>query len=353
MEQDGDKYRVHSGVEGGKIVISGWKIGEPKNIGKTNETSGETQATTEIDAKYKFQLYQSGYYETRDLALKAKPAFFNVMTAHKWKDRKGKVDFPVYCQPKLDGIRCVASVNGLQSRGGQELVATPHIPFAMAEIFEEFLDIVIDGELYNHKFKDDFNELQSIITNKNPTQEELDYSMENVEFHVYDIAGPGTFEERFIMQNRVLNMLREIEFIPIVRTDYVKSVEELDSYYETYLNEGYEGQMIRINELPYKKGKSNGLLKRKEVQDEEFTLVAIEEGKGNWRGRAKKIRFKLDNGEIQGAGVRGSFGFTKMLLQEKDKFIGNPVTIEFQNRTPAGKLRFPIAIKFYDGERTY
>ena len=353
MEQDGDKYRVHSGVEGGKIVISGWKIGEPKNIGKANETTGETQTTSEIEAKYKFQLYQSGYYETREEALKAKPAFFKVMTAHKWNDRKDKVEFPVYSQPKLDGIRCVATINGLQSRGGKELVGTPHIHEELDVIFEKYPDIVIDGELYNHKFKDNFNEIQSIITKKTPNEEDLRISFDFAEFHVYDIAGSGTFEERFIMQNDVLDMLRPIDCIEIVRTDFAKNSEELDNYYGEYLSDGYEGQMVRINEYEYKKSRSNGLLKRKEFEDAEFTIVSIEEGKGNWKGKAKKVYIKLEDGSIQGAGLRGSFDFTQMLLQERDEYVGGTVTIRYQNRTPDGKLRFPIAIKFYDGERDY
>ena len=47
MEYDKKKYRTHSGIEGGKIVVSGWQYPEAKNVGRANETTVAEQVVAE------------------------------------------------------------------------------------------------------------------------------------------------------------------------------------------------------------------------------------------------------------------------------------------------------------------
>ena len=139
-----------------------------------------------------------------------------------------------------------------------------------------------------------------------------------------------------------------------VKTKKIKNEEELDACYDEFLEEGYEGQMIRTNSL-YEFKRTAALLKRKEFITEEFELVDVLEGKGNRSGMAGKVVIRLHKATTEGettceANPKGGMAFYKRLLTEKDDLIGKKATIEFQNYTPKGSLRFPkmLAIRDYE-----
>ena len=56
-----DKYRTISGQSDGKKITNKWTICQPKNVGKKNATTGETQAIKQAEAKHKKKL-ESGYH---------------------------------------------------------------------------------------------------------------------------------------------------------------------------------------------------------------------------------------------------------------------------------------------------
>jgi DNA ligase-1 len=111
------------------------------------------------------------------------------------------------------------------------------------------------------------------------------------------------------------------------------------------LEHGYEGQIVRLNS-PYEEKRSSNLLKRKEFVDQEFELIDIEEGAGNWDGMAKRAICALPDGRQFGAGISGTQSFALKLLQEKDNY--RLVTVKYHALTPDGIPRFPIAIKFWE-----
>lgn len=135
--------------------------------------------------------------------------------------------------------------------------------------------------------------------------------------------------------------------IRYVITHDVSTEQEFDDLHGYWLEVGYEGSMWRANE-PYEQKRSKHLRKRKEFQDAEFEVVAIEEGLGNWSGMAKRVVCKLPDGREFGAGIKGTMEFAKKLLHEKHKVV----TIKFFNYTPDGVPRFPVATKFHGSERT-
>ena len=67
--------------------------------------------------------------------------------------------------------------------------------------------------------------------------------------------------------------------------------EEIDVMYGEYTQAGYEGQMIRQDAV-YENKRSKGLLKRKEFITEEYEVVEVHEGQGNWAGYAKRLILK-------------------------------------------------------------
>src|SRR5690606_8209152 len=99
--------------------VSEWKPIVGKGVGKAAKTA-EQQADFQIKSKYKKQLKLS-YHE--NLADIDKPIKFDPMLAKKYEGWTG----PCYAEPKLDGIRCIATAQGLRSRNGEPLVNAPHI----------------------------------------------------------------------------------------------------------------------------------------------------------------------------------------------------------------------------------
>lgn len=142
-------------------------------------------------------------------------------------------------------------------------------------------------------------------------------------------------------------MFKDHPIIKIVETTPVTTPEALDACYARYTEQGYEGQMIRLD-TPYEwDTRSKGLLKRKEFITEEFPLIRIEEGEGNWSGMAKRIVFRLPDGRECGAGMRGDQEFATELLQRLP--VPTQVTIRYFNLTPDGVPRFPVATDFHNG----
>lgn len=347
MEIDGDRYRTIAGLDDGVLTSSAWKLAMGKNIGKANETTPARQAILEVEAQYQKKRDRK-YYENRDEAAGAK--FIAPMLAVSYKDLKSPLTFPVYSQPKLDGIRAIVTRDGITSRQGKPIIACPHILNDLANFFEIYPDAVLDGELYNHNLSDNFNEIASLVRQQKPTDDDLVRSKKMIEFHVYDLVQVGHFWERSLGWDQ--HHARIGPSIKTVETIFIKTQNDLDFQYGEYLNERYEGQMIRLPNSDYENKRSKGLIKRKEFYDAEYAVHLIEEGQGNWKGYAKSVTCRLADGRLFSAGIRGSREATKALLEAVNAGKRySTVTIRSPSLTPDGIPRFGVATMFYEGER--
>jgi DNA ligase-1 len=353
MEQDGPRFRTVSGLLDGKAVESEWTECFPKNVGRANATTAEEQCSAEILSLYTKKLDRK-YHTAEDFKAAGSSAgykFKGPMLASKYESFPG----PCYSQPKLDGYRSTADATaGLLSRQGKPW-RHDHILDALAPVFAAFPGIVLDGELYNHDLKDDFNELGSLIKKDKRTPEQDAKTREVVQYHVYDILShPGTFIERIHVLREIMDELGDESPVKFVRTDQVGSEDELNELYASYMEDGYEGQMVRLQHTPYEgNGKrSKGLMKRKEFFDEEYEILEVHEGKGNWAGHAKAVTFRMpdgrltENGEHPKAGIKGTKEFAKELLANWRKYEG--ATIRSFLKTPAGIPRFGVAYGWHE-----
>ena len=341
----GNSHFSKEGVVDGQITENKPTFCEGKNIGKANETSGEQQAAKEAQAKHKKKL-EKGYCLTIEEAKKGKSAFYEPMLAHNYKDYQSEIKFPIYSQPKLDGIRCVITKDGMRSRNGKDIISAPHIFEALKKFFKNNQNAVLDGELYCDKLNNDFNKICSLVKRTKPTQEELNESAAVIEYWVYDAPVIGmlneesNFFERFEVAS---NLLKGIECIKIVKTFKASNSDSLDIFYEEYLKDGYEGQMVRLNQ-GYENKRSKGLLKRKEFIDEEFKILRVVEGVGNRYGTAGYMEFQTKEGRPFKSNIKGDFAYLRSLLVKKDKLVGQMATIKFFAYTPDKVPRFPYVI---------
>ena len=338
IEVDGDRYRTVAGIVGGVETCSGWTTAVGKNIGRSNETTAEEQAYAEAYAEYKKKVDRK-YHTSIDNVGSHK--FIAPMLAHKYEGWNGMC----FAQPKLDGIRCIATKNGLTSRQGKPFMLG-HIERALEPIFDRYPDLVLDGELYNHRLHDDFNKITSLVKKQTRSPEEEAECERLVQYHVYDIVDSLTsFAYR---TTRVLSITETVNSDVIQRVDtlHVASAEGLDQYYTLFLEEGYEGQIIRYDEK-YEIGKrSKNLLKRKEFQDEEFELVSVSEGNGNWAGYAKTCKLRMADGRTFDSGIKGDQAFTKWLLDNWKQY--GATTVRYFQLTPDGIPRFPVAVAWHE-----
>jgi ATP-dependent DNA ligase len=353
IEHDNEKYRTHSGIDGGKIVVSGWQYPTEKNVGRANATDVAMQVANEVNAHYVKKQYQGKYHQTIESA-DTGAKFYECMLADKY-DVKKHNKFPYYSQPKLDGVRCLVSKDGMQSRNGKPIISAPHIREALEPFFQKYPDVVLDGELYNHDLKNDFEKIISLARKTKPTAADLEESAEMIQYHVYDVIDDKPFADRLGFINlHIGNEWSANRYYPIVRTVKTTNIHDehdLKTMLGHYLESGYEGQMLRVPNSLYEGKRSKNLIKHKEFEDDEFQIVSIEEGKGNWAGAAKRVEIQLKDGTTQFSGVRGSFDMLKELLYNANDYIGTDVTVRYQNKTEEGKLRFPVIVAFWKGKR--
>lgn len=338
------KYRTIEGYRDGKITTNDWTTCTPKNVGKKSETTAYQQTIKEVNAKIvkkKENAYTEDINEVDNVEM-----FFEPMLAGKYNS----FTEPVVSQPKLDGIRNVSNQKGNFTRKGKPQLAIPHIYESLNSLFDEYPDLIVDGELYNHDLRDDFNQITSIARKQKPTLEDLEKSRNKIQFHVYDVCfldmPDATLEYRISF---IEDIISKYDYIEVVDTQIVESKEQLDVLYRQYMEQGFEGQMIRKIGSCYENKRSKNLLKRKEFIDEEFEIVDINEGQGNWTGKAKTILFKKEDGETFSTGVKGDMDYCKDLLENKSAYIGKQGTVRFQELTPDGIPRFGV---FY-GVRDY
>ena len=333
--------RSISGITDGKKITSIWNISEPTNVGRSNARNVLEQAKFEAQAEWDKKSAKEYFINIADID---SYEIFKPMLAHDYTKRPQSSG---YSQPKLDGIRCIVDKNGMWTRGGKPITSCPHVWKSLEKFITENPNLVIDGELYNHELKADFNKITSLVRKLKSTPADMEEAAQLVQYHVYDCFDNNNPSSKFTDRVKVLKSLRS-DIIRPVMTDYCETQEELDACYSSYTEDGYEGQMVR-NDAPYECKRSKNLLKRKEFITEEFKVIEVIEGQGAWSGYAKRFILALPDGTEFGSGVRGTQAQLKELLETKEK--PDWATCRFFELTPDGIPRFPVVVDYGTGVR--
>jgi DNA ligase 1 len=331
-------WRTVYGLIDGERIATEWQYAEPRSQANAYDQA-VFEATSAMTKKLKVD-----YRESIDNVDQLRNSLIKPMLANKYVGWIGSC----FVQPKIDGMRCLANKDGLWSRLNRRIVSVPHIEARLESFFRDFPSVVLDGELYNHDLSDDFNKIMSLCKKTVPSMEDLDDSERLIEFWVFDMFDQDEPDEDFSERWRFLEEeLFNCTGLPIVGTPtiYIETEEELNLNFIELLENGFEGQMIRVDTV-YDQSRTSSLLKRKEYVDEEFELLDIIEGKGSWQGYAKIAECAMPDGRRFGAGISGTQEFNERLLREKNKY--KAVTIKYFQLTPDGVPRFPIAMRFHE-----
>jgi len=273
------------------------------------------------------------------------------MLAHKFDDSRVDWSQPVYIQPKLDGVRCLFTKNGAFSRNNKKFMNVRHIEMALKPFFDQNPDVILDGELYNHKLKRDFEKIISLVRKQKPTDTDRRDAQHLVQFHVYDYFDGVMYDSYDTRRDQLICSNIYDAQIKYVHAQPVKSYEQARDFHATYLSEGYEGSIIRLDGV-YKHGRSYDLMKFKDFSDTEATIVGYEIGKGKRSGTLGKFLMLDDDGVKFGCPPGKGYTYKDLanMLTNIDDYIGKRATFTYFQRTQAGSYRHPLfkAIRNYE-----
>lgn len=260
---------------------------------------------------------------------------------------------PYLVQPKLDGERCRAlydPVNGwaLYSSENNQFISVPHIvhELNMSSIPK---DIELDGELYCHG--KDFSEICSIVSRT----VNLHPDFKSICFHIFDIVGPEPQLERIANYcNKTLPFhLRKVTTRPAYNFD-----EVMDSY-KSYLDEGYEGMVVRHFSAPYLRCGTTDRrtlygMKFKPKKQDIYKIIGYKQMIDKDGNLKEKLGALIctgpdDNAEFGvGSGMNDSFRLNNW---PADDLIGLFVKVEYQHITSGKNVpRFPIFLTIVENE---
>ena len=247
-----------------------------------------------------------------------------------YKVGKKEVDWSAktFIQPKLDGVRCIFTKNGAYSRTGKPFKNIAHIEYDLVDFFKKYPYKVLDGELYNHRLKNDFEKIISLVRKQKPTEDDRRDAQHLVQFHVYDVMN-------FTVLNKLTTDDYETRYnqlrlnLPICRTMTLIKNTSVDSYAEAkmlhdiHLAQGYEGSILRLNK-PYEQKRSYNLQKFKDFSDTEATIIGYEAGKGKFTGLIGKFFMQDDDGNKFGCPIGKGYNFKdrKFILDNIHNYIG-------------------------------
>jgi len=270
------------------------------------------------------------------------------------------ISYPKIASPKLDGIRCL-KVGGKALTRSFKPIPNRFIRTTIERIFPDGVDgeIMINGKSFSEGSSGD---IMSEDGEPDFVFCLFDYVKDNLD---------KPYQKRLVD----LATLAGLEYSRILITSVVNNADELRLLEDKYIEEGYEGIMVREPNGPYKCNRSTlkegYLLKAKEFEHFEVRITSFLEQKTN-ENEKKKNDLGLSKRSTAKAGMKlagtlGKFiaasmadvlnikvgdqlkigsgeGLTKKLRQDvwdnQDKYVGKIIRCKYQKKGAKDKPRF-------------
>jgi DNA ligase-1 len=267
-----------------------------------------------------------------------------------YKVDKKPVDWSekVFMQPKLDGVRCLIQLNDkgevyAYSRTGKPWLNIAHILEDLEYFFEIHPDVVLDGELYNHDLRNDFEKIISLVRKQKPHSLDKAESKELVQFHCYDYVETVMNESYSYRKDQLCTSDMYSDCVKYVPTYLIKDDAHAKVSHEINLNDGYEGSILRLD-TPYQCKRSYSLQKFKDFHDTEATIIGYVDGKGKREGTLGKFLMQDDDGIKFGCPPGKGYNYKMLadMLTNIHNYIGKRATFTYFERTKAGSYRHPM-----------
>jgi DNA ligase-1 len=307
-----------------------------KNTGRANATTPEAQAVFAMGAKQRKK--ETEGYTVGGVIAPAAREFPLPMLAHPLAKRPD-FTYPVLCQPKLNGMRCLYNGRVHWSRQGKEL-----IPEVVAHLHLETGGVTLDGELLlppPFTFQESMAACKKFDPIRSPKFTYCVFDTMENEGH--------PFSERIQTVHRIVGGGGNANVIEVA-TMIVTSPDELATFHAEVTAAGFEGTIIRKPSGRYATGhRSADLLKLKDTQDDEFEIVGFEDGVGK---EAEAIIFRCITADGQPFTVRpeGTYEERGRMYAQGERYIGKRLTVRYQVLTDGGIPLFPVGVTVRDYE---
>jgi len=339
--KDHSKIIYSYGYIDGKKTNYELTVSQGKNIGKKNETNHFQQAILDAESRWKKKMTIDGYAITKGDEKKNSIEIPSPMLAHDYNKHSKKIVFPCFIQPKLDGYRMIYNPENkkIYSRNGKEYNILYN-----TKLHNELnrIHVVLDGELYVHnklKFED-----YGILRKKKLSKDD-EKVLDTMEYHVYDVIIDDEYQNRY----KMLSMITEhTDLIKLVPTYLCNNKKDIDSYHSRFINEGYEGSMIRNCEGIYlQKYRSYNLQKYKNFDDDEFEIVDYTY-ENDVLGKNDKVIVwicKTKDGKKFNVPSKGTREERNKLYNNGEEYIGKMLSVQYFGLTSEGIPRFPKSLR--------
>ena len=362
---------IEHGQQDGKKQMAVRDYTEGKNIGKKNETTPLEQCIAETRKKWLDKKEKESYQETMQqeadeadetdlpIAPIGGKKYFP-MLAQKFEPdsktaKKQTIVFPCFVQPKLDGLRCIIYRDSMtgeirrQSRTGTYFDTMSHIAQSLTPFFQKHPDAVLDGELYTSYIP--FEELAGLIKKKKLTEQDF-IRLSAIKYHIYDIVDEkSAYQKRYTDIKKMFAQVaastasspHELPpYICLVETIEAKTEAEFKAEFSRFIEDGYEGIMLRNKGGMYRCNyRSHDLQKYKEFEEDEFRIIGFTQGDGRDKGTVIWVCETKEGKEFT-VRPRGTMESRRKLFESGKKYVGKMLTVIYQELTEEGKPRFPV-----------
>lgn len=350
LAQGRQRWRI--GTQGSTLVTEIWQVnGKVRSVCRNITAAGRqatpaAQAVHQANKKWRDRQEKRGFtQEHNETAAVVRPMLAQQLTL-KHRKRTGitepSISLPCFVQPKLDGLRCLAHWDGvsirLESRTGIPFLL-PHLSQALCSVLTGTAPpIALDGELYTPDIP--FEELSGVLRS---CQHQDRGSAAAVRFCIFDciVAFPLSFSARYSCLQKL--PLAGHPTLELVRTDTASNWADVLTLYQGYMAQGYEGLIARAD-APYEVNKrSKSLQKYKQFQDAEFTITGYEQAEGLDAGTVI-WRCTTEQGVAFSVRPRGSRELRAQWFRDGEAYVGQRLTVRFQELSANGVPRFPVGV---------
>lgn len=256
------------------------EVNAGKNIGKKNATNFVSQAFTEIFSLYTKKI-SSGYVKdvkeinteiTMESLYEKGKLMLYPMNLQRLAPNIKKLKFPVLCQRKFNGI----TGNYVQYKDFDQIwtrLRNPlkrgvdHIKKELKTLEQERYFV---GELYCENCS-----LQKIVGLCRKDEENKD-----LQFYIFDSYKindkTSAIERDKYLQN--LKTLHNFTYVKFITSDIANSFDEIKTLEKQYVDEGFEGIVVRLSDKPYEYSvtqaiRSFNIYKSKLVLEDDFPII--------------------------------------------------------------------------------
>lgn len=296
---------------------------EPKNVGRSNETTARQQAELEAKSKWDKKI-KEGYSTT----IQEKSNVNLPMKVYTYQEHSHKIKFPCFVSPKLNGVNAeyhLLPEPHITSRGGETY---PIVHSRDDHVFDEMKKHSINsvnGEIYLHGHH--LQDIQSAV--KKPSDSKL-----QPEFLAFDLpAEKGNYSER-------LNKLNQTHIVNIA-THIANSHDEIYALHSHFVSKGWEGAIVRNADGLYEYNtRSYDVLKLKDVMDAEFKILTYDIDKN----AHPVFVCKTAEGKTFKVKPKGTDAERKEILRRIMYYVGEWYKIEFEMYSKDGIPLKPVGI---------